>query len=434
MAGTWDIPPYGKKLDDGNEGHCDPRISRGITSSEKLVDLSNSDEEQKAQEREDPLQPTSSPPAVPAWTTELAWDKIKQILKRRLLSLRAMRSRSRVKASASPPDLKQCETILVLRTDRLGDAVLTFPFVQSLKSAVPGAEIIYAVQESWASLFRDQKNVDRVIGIPQSIQQRARILAKARPDLIIDPQTGPIMETALLCEKSGAIWRIGFTGYGRERYFSSYRTPPNDHRHFSDEAFDLLKLWPDLSVRPVITPFLEVPVTSRSWWEARRSEHTTLSSGYICIHPGAFYKTQRWPVDHFLELSERIREELKRAVIWFGSEDVGLSVSTLEDDPGTLCFSNLSIDQLAAVLGEGSVFVGNNSGPLHLACALGIPTVSVMGPTVPYRWWPLGRDHQVARLGVNCSPCNLGWCSHHTCLRAISVDQVFELMCQCLAS
>jgi len=389
-------------------------------------------ERSKSQARDHPLQSPAVPPAVPRWAPELAWDKIKQILKRQLLTARAVLFSSRVKPSAAAPDLKRCERILVLRPDRLGDAVLTFPFVQALKSLVPGAEVIYAVQDSWTTLFRDQKNTDRVIGLPKDFQQRARLLADAAPDLIIDPQTDPKMETALLCKKSGAKWCIGFTGYGREQYFDSYRVPCNDQRHFVDEAFDLLELWPDLRLEPVIPPFLKVPATSRSWWEVRRSEHPTLSKGYICIHPGAFYETQRWPVNHFLELSERIREELQRPVIWLGGEDVRLSVSRFENDPGTLCFSNLTIDQLAAVLGSGTVFVGNNSGPLHLACALGIPTASVMGPTVPYRWLPLGTNHHVARLGVSCSPCNLGWCSHHTCLRAIDVDQVFELVCKCL--
>jgi len=403
-------------------------------SRERLVHLFSNTEEQKSQTRENQLQLPASPPAVPRWTPELAWDKKKQILKRHLLTLRGVLFRSRVKPSAALPNLKRCERILVLRPDRLGDAVLTFPFVQALKSLVPGAEVIYAVQESWTTLFRDQKNADRVIGLPKDFQQRARLLADAAPDLIIDPQTDPIMETALLCKKSGAKWCIGFRGYGRERYFSSYRKPPSDQRHFVDEAFGLLGLWPDLKFEAVIPPFLEVPATSKSWWEVRRSEHPTLSKGYICIHPGAFYETQRWPVNHFLELSERIREELQRPVIWLGGEDVRLSVSRFENDPGTLCFSNLTIDQLAAVLGDGEVLVGNNSGPLHLACALGLPTVSVMGPTVPYRWLPLGTNHHVARLGVSCSPCNLGWCSHHTCLRAIDVDQMFELVCKCILS
>jgi len=397
---------------------------------DRLIDLFSNSEEQKSQTREYPLQSLASPPAVPTRTPELAWSKIKQILKRRLLSLRAVWFRSRVKPSAGAPDLNQCKRILVLRNDRLGDVVLTFPFVQSVKSVVPRAEVIYAVRESWKSLFRGQKNVDRVIGLPKSVQQQAKMLAEVRPDLILDPRTDPIMETALLCEKSGAKWRIGFAGYGRERYFSSYRNPPRDQRHFVDEAVDLLELWPDLKLEPVRTPFLEVPPTSRAWWEVRRSEHAALSAGYVCIHPGAFYESQRWPMNHFLELSERIREKLKRPVIWFESEEVSLSVSTLEDDPGIICLSDLTIDQLAAVLGESTVFVGNNSGPLHLACALGTPTVSMMGPAVPYRWGPVGAEHWVARLGVACSPCNLGWCSHHTCLKAISVDQVFELVCK----
>ena len=405
-------------------------MSRGSIGWEKLKDLSNSGEDHKVRERENPLQPTLLPPAVPAWTLELAWARIKQILKRNLLASRGVLFRSRVDPSASPPALKQCKRILVLRTDRLGDAVLTFPFVQSLKLAVPEAEVVYAVQESWESLFRDQKNVDQVIGLPKSFQRQAALLAEAHPDLIIDPRIDAIMETALLCKESGARWRIGFTGYGRERFFSSYRTPHNDQRHFSEEAFDLLRLWPDLKLEPSSTPFLEVSPTSRSWWKARQREHATLSSGYICIHPGAFYETQRWPLDHFLELSRRITETLKRPVVWLGREDVDLPVSNLEDGPGTLCFSDLTIDQLAAVLGDCAVFVGNNSGPLHLACALGTPTVSVMGPTVPHRWWPLGTEHRVARLGVACSPCKLGWCSHHTCLKAIGVDQVSELVCK----
>jgi len=215
-------------------------------SWERLVNLFSNTEEQKSQTRENQLQLPASPPAVPRWTPELAWDKMKQILKRHLLTLRGVLFRSRVKPSAPLPDLRQCERILVLRTDRLGDAVLTFPFVQSLKFLVPESEVIYAVQESWASLFRNQKNVDRVIGMPKDFQQRARLLADAAPELIIDPQTDPITETALLCEKSNAKWCIGFTGYGRERYFSSYRKPPSDQRHFAHEAFDLLELWPDL--------------------------------------------------------------------------------------------------------------------------------------------------------------------------------------------
>jgi len=121
---------------------------------ERLMDLFSNSEEQKSQTREYPLQSPASPPAVPTRTPELAWSKIKQILKRRLLSLRAVWFRSRVKPSAGAPDLNQCKRILVLRNDRLGDVVLTFPFVQSVKSVVPRAEVIYAVRDNAGHIYK----------------------------------------------------------------------------------------------------------------------------------------------------------------------------------------------------------------------------------------------------------------------------------------
>ena len=99
------------------------------------------------------------------------------------------------------------------------------------------------------------------------------------------------------------------------------------------------------------------------------------------------------------------------------------------DDRKVIPFSDLTIDQLAAVVGNAQIFIGNNSGPLHLACALATPTISLMGPTFPDRWWPIGDNHKVLRLGVACSPCSLGRCSHHTCLRALDVDLVFKVVC-----
>jgi ADP-heptose:LPS heptosyltransferase len=182
----------------------------------------------------------------------------------------------------------------------------------------------------------------------------------------------------------------------------------------------------------VIPPFLEIPITAQSWWKKRVKEIPDLSDGYVCIHPGGFYRTQRWPIDRFYRLAERIQEELGKTVVWCrdtGSEAGNSFKSPLSPDPWKVIpFSGLALDQLAAVVGNAQLFIGNNSGPLHLACALATPTVSMMGPTVPHRWWPIGENHQVLRLGVACSPCSLGQCSHHTCLRALDVDRVYQVV------
>jgi ADP-heptose:LPS heptosyltransferase len=90
--------------------------------------------------------------------------------------------------------------------------------------------------------------------------------------------------------------------------------------------------------------------------------------------------------------------------------------------------ADFTVEQTAALLARCRLVLANNSGPLHLAAALGVPTVSTLGPTHPQRFSPRAAGgaaaHAVVRLGVSCSPCNLGWCSHHTCLKAITVERL----------
>jgi len=373
-----------------------------------------------------------SPPPVPQWTSELVWSHVKQRVKQQLLAVRGQVYRFGVKPSLPPPDLTRCERILVPRTDRLGDAVLTFPLIQALKLLAPLAELTYAVRTPWVNLFRGQKGVDRVIALPEEYSQQTQLLASIHPDLIIDPQIDPAMKTARLCQKSQARWRIGFSGYGRERHFTTYRTPPGKDRHFSQGVLDLLELWAHAAREPVIPPFLEIPPSARSWWRTRLEEIPDLSAGYVCIHPGGFYPTQRWPLGRFYQLADRIQKELGRKVVWCWDESSKAGDSfrspPFTDDRNIISFSDLTIDQLAAVVGNAQLFIGNSSGPLHLACALATPTISLMGPTPPDRWWPIGENHRVLRLGVACSPCSLGLCSHHTCLRALDVDLVFKVV------
>lgn len=375
---------------------------------------------------------TAAPPPVPTWTWEGSWDRAKAGVRWGVLQARGLLLRGAVRSSALPPELSACGRIVVLRNDRLGDAVLTFPLVNAVKRLAPGSEVIYAVREAWAPLFSGQPHTDRVVALPRPPREQARVLAGIRPDLIIDPRTDPELETARLCRASKAPWRVGFSGHGRERYFTTYLSRPTERRHASDEVLQLLRLWCSDRVPSVTTPFLTVPAAGQAWWQGVAQDHRALGKGFVCVHPGAYYATQRWPEARFRELAERVALELGRPVVWVQPPERasvwrrGAADGVGRAPANRLSLSNLSIEQLAAVIGRARLFVGNNSGPLHLASALGIPTLSLMGPTVPERWWPLGNHQVVVRLGVSCSPCNLGWCSHHTCLRGIEVERVFQ--------
>jgi ADP-heptose:LPS heptosyltransferase len=84
------------------------------------------------------------------------------------------------------------------------------------------------------------------------------------------------------------------------------------------------------------------------------------------------------------------------------------------------------LDGIVALIERADLFVGNNSGPLHIAWGVGTPTVSTMGPTDPDLWWPVGENHTVIRKGLPCSPCNRPICKSHDCMRLITVEDMME--------
>jgi ADP-heptose:LPS heptosyltransferase len=89
-------------------------------------------------------------------------------------------------------------------------------------------------------------------------------------------------------------------------------------------------------------------------------------------------------------------------------------------------FIGLPLDKVAALIALLKLFIANNSGPLHIACALNVPTVSTMGPTNPFLWWPQGKNHIVVKKEMDCSPCNKPKCTKHACMRSISPEEMME--------
>jgi ADP-heptose:LPS heptosyltransferase len=150
----------------------------------------------------------------------------------------------------------------------------------------------------------------------------------------------------------------------------------------------------------------------------------------VGIHPGGHYWTQRWPPERFARLSDAITEEYKaKAVLITGPGEgplAGEVLSKMSRPP--LVFSGRPTGHLIALIWRCDLLICNNSGPLHIAAALGTPTVSMMGPTIPERWWPRGEGHIVIRKDLPCMPCNEGRCpiGTHDCMRLITVQDVID--------
>src|SRR5439155_15508900 len=148
----------------------------------------------------------------------------------------------------------------------------------------------------------------------------------------------------------------------------------------------------------------------------------------VTVHPGAYYPSQRWAPERFAELIARLTERAGAAcIVLAGAGEEDLADRICAATPDALRAGPQPVRGLMAILAASDLFIGNNSGPLHVAGALGVPTVSLIGPTDPARFAPRGPADQVARHALSCSPCRRGRCWHHTCLRSIETEEVLAL-------
>jgi lipopolysaccharide heptosyltransferase II len=336
------------------------------------------------------------------------------------------------------PRLEPVGKILVIRLDRLGDLVLTLPLIAAVKRQWPSAELTLLCREATAPLAQAQPEIDRVITLPDSathVGRRllgwplpdalVRRLQEERYDMVIDPFSGEELETAWLAWKCGARVRLGFSSAGRGFLFT--------HRVAPDRRHSMLKQQQCLLAAIDIEMAMEQPRLILTEAERQTAAQRLRQSGLdptrpiIGIHPGGFYPTQRWPLGRFLELARQL-EEADRQIAFFGTRAEERLIAQIGTEAGERVgvFFGLELREFIALMSWCRLIVCNNSGPLHLATALGLPTVSTMGPTDPVRWWPFGEGHIVVRKPLWCSPCREGQCplGTHDCLMTISVEEM----------
>lgn len=149
----------------------------------------------------------------------------------------------------------------------------------------------------------------------------------------------------------------------------------------------------------------------------------------IGIHPGGYYPSQRWPEIGFAKVADELIRKYAANVFIIGGyaqkRAVSKIVNGMQNKPRGV-ITGITLEQLVGVISNLDILICNNSGPLYIASALGIATVSTMGPTLPKRWQPQGKNHKVIRKDISCSPCNLGSCAEHKCMRLITPLDILE--------
>ena len=303
--------------------------------------------------------------------------------------------------------------LLVVRLSAFGDVIHTIPAVVALRRALPTTEIAWAVEPAYQELVEIVARV-KVIAAPLkrwgrnalSSRGEMRALAKqlrtfARGQTAIDFQG--LAKSALVTRVSGASRRFGFHPHSARERISTWLT----NRHVRIEPGEHVVDWnlrlargvaPNIDASPAIdfSPFASDPSGELARFEDR-----------IILLPAAGRPEKQWPVDRFRELAERLGE---RALVAWGPGERGLAEQVgAEIAPGT------TFRELAYLLKRASLVIGGDTGPLHLAAALGTPIIGLYGPTDPRRNGPYGQlERVVESFGSTRS------------MDSISVDAVFE--------
>ncbi|MEK6777577.1 MAG: glycosyltransferase family 9 protein [bacterium] len=369
----------------------------------------------------------------------MSWLFLRQILKKSYLMVRRT-----LLAGWSGLFQRRCSTgipsspknLLILSQRRLGDAVLSTPIFPLLRKRFPGCTISVLANPYIREIFEFCPEVDHILeyGKGYGIREILRVIREIRRhpfDLLIDLNTDGSLIFALIAGLSRAGYSVGYDQDGRGVFYdSALPFPEKGDKHMLDMIVQTLS---PLGVSPSKEPpRLTVPEPLLQEVRAKLPE-SGIAQGQVLVglHSGAVHPTQRWPVEYFAELGDRIIGSGCGRVILCGgdreSDMILRIVDRMKETP--LYVRTVSLKHLAALLSELDLLVCNNSGPLHLAAAVGTPTLSFMGPTKPAQWWPLGQGHTVLRRDdLACIGCNMGTCpvKTHACMYGISPTEVFD--------
>jgi heptosyltransferase-2 len=332
------------------------------------------------------------------------------------------------------------------QTAFLGDAVLTLPFIQALRERFPRAELHFFVREGLQELFSAQPELASVRPFAKRGAQRGlfaardmgRRLAAEGFDLWISPHQS--LRSAFMARSVGAPVRIGYDAPWYNWLAYTHLVP----RRFNEleEIERIFQLGEPLGIRtgknaPAPLPRLVLPQTAR---ERADQIFAGLPGGRVLgIHPGSTWPTKCWPEAHFAEIARRALAAGVTVLLFAGPGEEALAgriTQAADDRSGRLVnlAGMLTIPALAACLGRLDACLTNDSGPMHLAWAQGVPLAACFGPTVrSLGFFPRGANSRVLEVDMDCRPCGLHGhkacpLGHHNCMNDIRPERVWDAL------
>lgn len=338
------------------------------------------------------------------------------------------------------------ERLLLVKPSSFGDIIHTLPVLDAIHHSWPRTTVDWIIKPEWLVLLEGHPMLREALPFPMSWRawrHTISLIRERRYDMVLDLQG--LLRSGLLSRFTGAPVRIGFAN-GREGSPWCYtrrvglpfvsQTGPMDFlhapMHAPMHAIDrYLHLAREAGVsiqKPVRFPLPSWPDAER-WADRCWNEMGIRSKDMVCvIHPAARWTTKRWPAERFALLADRlVAEQGWRVILVAGAKEREqvAAVTALMRRPHLDLSGHTSLPQLAALLRRAALLVTNDSGPMHLAVAVGTPVVALFGPTDPRAVGPYGSGHVILRKEIDCSSCTRQRCVKSlACLTAITVEDV----------
>lgn len=326
------------------------------------------------------------------------------------------------------------KNILIIRLDRIGDLIFSIPAINALRRKYPEARLVLLVTSYTRDIAAAIKGIDEVLVCEKNLSRKKKNelfdrLKRYRFDAAA--VLSPYFESAYVAFRSGARFRAGYPVNACGFLLNRKADIKSRFKHEIESCLDVVKLiGADSGDRR-----LEITLSkdAMDFAEYFFKEHGISDKDLVVgIHPGAFSFHVRWKKEGFAIVADRLIREKNAKVLFFSGEmdkDLIKSILDLMSETPIVAGPGVNLSMLAALIKKCSIFLGNNSGPLHIAQAVGTPTVGIFGNIHPLgsevKWAPQGEKHIIVRKRMSCRDCHPGHCRNYECLTLLDESEVY---------
>jgi heptosyltransferase II len=332
--------------------------------------------------------------------------------------------------------------ILVRATNWVGDAVMSIPALRAIRSRWPNAEIVILARPWVADLYRGQGYADRILVYENKGTHRgfwgrerlARALGREKFDVAVLFQNA--FDAAWIAWRARVPERIGYARDGRSWLLTRAIPVPAKGETPDHEVYDYLELLRRAGWLERLPGVDDISIIVREE-DRQKALERLFAAGVrknavrIAFASGAAYGSAKcWEPERYAALAERLIAAFDADVILFGApQESGMAARIAGAMRNRACnlVGSTQIGELPALLSTCRLFIGNDSGAMHVAGAVGVPVIGIFGPTDPEGTRAMTPQFTLIREPVECSPCFLRKCPiDHRCMTRISVERVFE--------